>query len=76
MLKVRLILNEGQFKWKINFDADLPKLKYWRKMFEEIGGFEFKNPFTIVFAFANSLVCEYSFKFNEALILGPICPNL
>lgn len=52
MLKVRLIINEGQFKWKINFYTDLPKLKYWRKMFEEIGGFEFKNPFTIVFAFA------------------------
>ena len=40
--------------------------------------FEFENPFIIVlaFAFANCQVYKYSWKFNEALILGPICQNL
>ena len=39
-------------------------------------GFKFENPFIILFAFSIYLVCEYSCKFNEALILQPIFSNL
>ena len=41
-------------------------------------GFEFKNPFIISYLYSlssNQQVSEISCKFNETLILGPICPN-
>ena len=42
-------------------------------------GFEFKNPFNISSLYllsSNWLLCEFSCKFNETLIIGPISPNV
>ena len=70
---VRFVISKGQFNKKVNFDTDLPEAEYWMNIFSNLD----LNLKILLLSYlhllsSNCLVCEYSCKFNEALVLGPI----